>query len=181
MVSSKKKFVGSTLLKRETFSTKRARPIPVRLAGYREFGPLWTTTWGPVLGPARDWDFGDVDRTPADAFLEEIEPMLESSRRREITVFVHGFNTTFAGNTEVAAEFWHYYRDGVMMSFEWPSEGSMFAYDVDTANAEFAVRQFRLLLQFLAERTSAERRCKGRTSAGRARWPPRAGPNPSKP
>ena len=41
-----------------------------------------------------------------------------------------------------------------MISFDWPSEGSLFSYQVDKANADFAVRQLRKLLEVLAE-TSA--------------------------
>ncbi len=48
-------------------------------------------------------------------------------------------------------------RDEVMISFDWPSKGSMFSYEVDKANATFAIRQFRVLLEFLAENTSVER------------------------
>jgi esterase/lipase superfamily enzyme len=56
----------------------------------------------------------------------------------------------------MTAEFWHYMgRDGVAVSFDWPSRGSLFSYQVDKANANFAIRQFRRLLEFLAANTSA--------------------------
>jgi esterase/lipase superfamily enzyme len=48
-------------------------------------------------------------------------------------------------------------RDDVFISFDWASKGSVFSYEVDKANATFAIRQFRELLEFLADNTSAER------------------------
>lgn len=44
-----------------------------------------------------------------------------------------------------------------MMSFEWASKGSLFSYEIDKANANFAIRQFRELLEFLADKTSGDR------------------------
>ena len=128
------------------------------VTAYEEFGPLWSTAWPPNYRFDRDWDAPGMDREPADRFVEAIEVMLSISRRRQITVYVHGFNTEFTGNLEVTSEFWHYMaRDEVMISFDWPSRGSLFSYQVDKANANFATRQFRELLEFLAASTSASR------------------------
>jgi esterase/lipase superfamily enzyme len=144
-------------LKRESRAEQRTRDLEIRLASYEEYGPLWSTAWPPDYRFDRDWNAPTVDREPADRFIEAVEDMLDSSRLRQITIFVHGFNTKFATNLEVAGEFWHYMaRDGVMMSFDWPSKGNVFSYQVDKANADFAVRQFRRLLEFLAAHTSAD-------------------------
>lgn len=99
-----------------------------------------------------------MDRGPGDRFVEAIDEQLALSEQEQITVYVHGFNTTFDENLIRASEFWHYMsRDEVMISFDWPSKGSLFSYEIDKSNASFAVRQFRELLEFLAEHTSVER------------------------
>lgn len=145
-------------LVRESRAGTRRRAVAIDLAEYEEYGALWTTAWPPDLRYAREWDAPDVDRAPAVEFVTAIEAMLAVSRRKQVTVFVHGFNTEFGANVAIAGEFWHYMaRDGVMISFDWPSDGSMFSYQEDKANAEFAIRQFRLLLEFLADATTAER------------------------
>jgi esterase/lipase superfamily enzyme len=137
---------------------KRGKDPVVALASYEEYGPLWSTFWPPSYRFDRDWQAPGIDREAADRFVEAIEAMLTDSRRRQITIYVHGFNTTFANNVMMAGEFWHYMaRDGVMMSFDWASRGSVFSYEVDKANANFAIRQLRCLLEFLAEHTSADR------------------------
>jgi esterase/lipase superfamily enzyme len=143
-------------LTRESRAEKRKKNPQVVVTAYEEFGPLWSTAWPPDYGFDRGWDAPSVDREPAERFVEAIEAMLDSSRRRQITIYVHGFNTKFAGNLEITSEFWHYMaRDGVVMSFDWPSKGSVFSYQVDKANSAFAIRQFRRLLEFLAANTSS--------------------------
>ena len=142
----------------ESRAGKRTSEPAVALAAYEEFGPLWSSAWPPDFRFDPGWDGAGVSREAGDRFVAEIEAQLEGSRRRQITVYVHGFNTTFEGNTVMAGEFWHYMaRDGVMISFDWASRGSVFSYEADKANANFAVRQFRILLEFLADHTTAER------------------------
>ncbi len=145
-------------LVKESMAAKRSHNPEIKLTAYEEYGPLWSTVWPPDIRFHRDWNAPDVDRGPGDRFVGAIEEHLALSRRKQITVYVHGFNTKFDNNLKLVSEFWHYMsRDEVMISFDWPSKGSMFSYEVDKANANFAIRQFRELLEFLAANTSAER------------------------
>ena len=145
-------------LVKESMAAKRSHNPEIKLTAYEEYGPLWSTAWPPDFRFHRDWDAPGVDRGPGDRFVEAIERHLAISRRKQITVYVHGFNARFDKNLKLASEFWHYMsRDEVMISFDWPSKGSLFSYEVDKSNANFAIRQFRELLEFLAAYTSAER------------------------
>lgn len=142
----------------ESCVKKRSKDPEVLVVSYEEFGPLWTTAWPPNIRFDRDWDAEGLDREPANRFVEAIDAELSRSRRRQITVYVHGFNTTFGGNLTIAGEFWHYMaRDEVLISFDWPSKGSLFSYEDDKANSYFAIRQLRKLLEFLASETTASR------------------------
>ena len=142
----------------ESMVAKRSHNPEIALTAYEEYGPLWSTAWPPDFSFERDWDAAGIERGPADRFVEAIEEHLARSRRKEITIYVHGFNTKFEENLKRASEFWHYMeRDEVLVSFDWASKGSLFSYEVDKANANFAIRQFRELLEFLATDTSAER------------------------
>jgi hypothetical protein len=144
-------------LVKESMAAKRSHNPEIKLTAYEEYGPLWTTVWPPDIRFHRNWNAPGVDRGPSDRFVAAIERHLALSRRKQITVYVHGFNTKFANNLKLVSEFWHYMsRDEVMISFDWPSKGSMFSYEVDKANANFAIRQFRELLEFLAANTSAK-------------------------
>ena len=92
---------------------------------------------------------------PADRFLTRVNERLAESRSGDITVFLHGYNTQFGPNQVVAAGIHHYLgRDGVFISYAWPSVGSLLGYGADKGNAAYSVRAFRLFLQFLAEATA---------------------------
>ena len=83
---------------------------------------------------------------------------LAQSRQKDIFVFIHGYNTTFEGNTTVAAELRHYLgADSVFISYAWPSRGKLLAYGKDKASARDSTRSFRLFLQFLADNTDARK------------------------
>ena len=91
-------------------------------------------------------------------FVGEINEQLARSARKDVYVFVHGFNTTVRGNTMLAGALWHYLgRDGAMVSFEWPSRASMFDYSIDKASARVSVLRLRLLFRIIHELTDAER------------------------
>jgi esterase/lipase superfamily enzyme len=141
---------------RESRAVKRQHDPKLAVTAYEEFGPLWSTLWPPDLRFHRDWDPTDANREPAGRFVAAVEALLDDSHRRRITIYVRGFHTQFGENLMLAGEFWHYLaRDGVMISFDWASRDSLFSYEVDKANARFADRQLRCLLEFLAARTSA--------------------------
>jgi len=91
-------------------------------------------------------------------WLASLNAALDAGAGSDILVYVHGFNTNFLVNTGMAAEMWHYAgREGAVVSFAWPSRYRLLGYGADKANADYAVRHLRLLLEFLAERSNAER------------------------
>ncbi len=144
-----------TMLKEESLAADRSGKPEIRLTGYEEYGTLWTTVPPPDYGFDRDWTAPDADRAPAQAFAEALHEQFEQSGASTVTIYVHGFNTKFDGSLGIAAELWHYMgRRGAMLSFAWPSEHSLFKYEVDKANAAYSTRQFRKTLEFLANETS---------------------------
>ncbi len=140
----------------EASRQKRRSSSPIiRLRAFEEYGVLWSSVPPPNLGFDRDWTAPDADRSPADQFVADIEQQFELTQTNRIYIFVHGFNTSYTDNIGLAAEFWHYLgRHGVMINFSWPSKHSVFSYQEDKANAAYATRQFRKLLEFLAAETS---------------------------
>jgi esterase/lipase superfamily enzyme len=75
---------------------------------------------------------------------------------REVTVFVHGFNTNFAEGLYRHAQMAHDFNaPGVSVSYAWPSAGSLGAYGFDRESALFARDGLERLLTLLA-RSNAE-------------------------
>jgi esterase/lipase superfamily enzyme len=112
-------------LHRASVAENRAEnPVP-RLTKLEDLGPLWSTI-PPVPGRLiRNPETIPGDTAPAMRFLKEVNAKLTPAGTRNIYVFVHGYNTEFAHNHEVAAQLYHYLgRDGVFMSYAWPTSRS---------------------------------------------------------
>ncbi len=90
-------------------------------------------------------------------WVRAVKQQLDKSPQRNITIFVHGYNTTFINNTLLAAEIFHYLgRRGAMISFEWPSESRILGYVADTGNANYSTRSFRAMLSNIAKECDAD-------------------------
>jgi esterase/lipase superfamily enzyme len=133
----------------QALRAKREHEPSLAFSGYEEFGSLWTDI--PPLDAA-----SVEDPVVTARFAAALRADLAESELNEIYIFVHGFNTKLLRNTEIAAEL-HYYlgRRGAIISYEWPSRGSLFKYEADKAAAAYSVRYFRQLMAFLARETDA--------------------------
>ncbi|MGI1660633.1 alpha/beta hydrolase [Palleronia sp. KMU-117] len=93
------------------------------------------------------------------AFLRAVNARLAERPRgdREITLFVHGFNSNFAEGIYRHAQMAHDFRSpGISVSYAWPSAGSVRSYGFDRESALFARDGLEETLELLA-RSNAER------------------------
>jgi esterase/lipase superfamily enzyme len=75
-----------------------------------------------------------------------------SDTRRDVLVFIHGYNTSFDYAVMVLAQVTHDIQfSGLPLAFSWPSNGSVFRYDDDEANAANSVGAFTETLQTLID------------------------------
>lgn len=82
---------------------------------------------------------------------------MDRSGNRNLTIFVHGYNTEFIDNTLLAGEIFHYIgRQGAMLSFEWPSESRLLGYIADKGNANYSTRLFRALISNVAKECNVD-------------------------
>lgn len=92
------------------------------------------------------------------AFLSVLNARLAARRPgdREVTLFVHGFNTNFAEGIYRHAQMAHDFGSpGVSVSYSWPSAANVFAYGFDLESALFARDGMERVLGLLA-RSNAE-------------------------
>ena len=91
-------------------------------------------------------------------FTQRVNRLLEKSRKKEIFLFVHGYNSNFEEPLLMTSQFWHFtgYR-GAFIAYSWPSFHKETAYlgDVDTALA--SARTFRIFLEYLARATEVQK------------------------
>ena len=95
-----------------------------------------------------------------DRFFEEVGQRVAGSKRKEVFVFIHGFNVSFEGGAQRAAQLAADLSiDGAPILYSWPSKASVLAYGDDEKEAEVA-SQIAELAQFLddvARRSGADR------------------------
>ncbi|MBX7105230.1 MAG: alpha/beta hydrolase [Gemmataceae bacterium] len=97
-----------------------------------------------------------VDRMPADPFYADLSQAVARCPRREIMVFIHGYNQTFAEAARRTAQLAYDLEfDGPALFFSWPSQGGLVQYPVDEANVEWATPDLRDFLRDLATKSGA--------------------------
>ncbi len=105
-----------------------------------------------ALGPG-DTVAGSAD---AHAFFATVNKALAASQNSELVVYVHGANNTVARASAQAAQLRHFTgRRVVMVSFLWPSTGSILRYFTDVGHAAASVAPFARAIEALAEHTHA--------------------------
>jgi esterase/lipase superfamily enzyme len=89
-------------------------------------------------------------------FFAMVNHALALSPGREVVVYVHGANSPVPRAVAQAAQFQHFAtRRVVVVSFMWPSVGSILRYLTDVGSAAASVEPFAQLLQALAANTNA--------------------------
>ncbi len=122
------------------FSTRRERKaeIPLRLGNTTEIATL-------------------PGKRAAD-FSREINRSLADHKYKEIVLYVHGAKSSFFKACVQGAQFHHFMvREGVLVSYSWPSTGRFLSYDKDVELAAQSVGKFAELVEFLATRTDARK------------------------
>jgi esterase/lipase superfamily enzyme len=93
-------------------------------------------------------------------FLDELSSRLAHSGRKQVYVYVHGFNNTFEDAVYTSAELWHFLgRQGVPICYTWPAgrglSGQGYVYDRESS--EFTVFHLKQLLRALGRCRDVEK------------------------
>ncbi len=95
------------------------------------------------------------------AFQGEIQRRLAISPKKEVMLYVHGFNETFATSAFTAAELCHFFgREQVCSFFTWPASSTgnfLISYTTTTESAEYAVDHLKKTLRMIAATPGLER------------------------
>jgi esterase/lipase superfamily enzyme len=102
----------------------------------------------PIVNPEVQNQFD----TTATEFKKEIIRRLARSNRKDIVIYVHGFNNTFDESITNLAEIWHFMgRQGVPLVYSWPAaHGGLFGYFIDRESGEFTIFHLKNMLRLLA-------------------------------
>ncbi|MGF6177732.1 alpha/beta hydrolase [Ensifer sp. 4252] len=91
----------------------------------------------------------------------EVAGRLATAKRKEVVVFIHGYNNSFDDAALATAEICRSLQDEfVCVVMTWPaagSGGSFFGYNIDRESGEFAVADFKKAIRIIARTTGVER------------------------
>lgn len=98
-----------------------------------------------------------VERKPDDEYFALLRERIESSPRREVFIFVHGYNVTFEAAARRTAQIAHDVQfAGAPIFFSWPSQGGLLKYAVDENNAQWTVPNLKRFLLDVVHRSGAQ-------------------------
>jgi esterase/lipase superfamily enzyme len=99
----------------------------------------------------------DAASQEARRFFGLVNGALAQSLDKDLTIYVHGVNTSVETAAAQAAQYRHFTgRNSVVLVFSWPSTANIFRYLTDVANTRLSVPLFARLVELLARHTDAE-------------------------
>ncbi|HEX6100388.1 MAG TPA: alpha/beta hydrolase [Thermoanaerobaculia bacterium] len=95
--------------------------------------------------------------TPPDEFTARAKQVLSRGAKKEVLLFVHGYNVTFADAVMRTAQIaYDLHFEGLPTLYSWPSEGSLPRYAVDETNVTWSRPRFASFLNLLREQLGAD-------------------------
>jgi len=145
-------------LREQSRLAERTREVNLELGQVREIGAFPEEPYlivraegGPVV---RDRQVLGRHAQARSALQDEIQHRIARTPKREVLLYVHGFNETFATAAYTAAELCHFLgREPVCAFFTWPASstgGFLTSYVSTTESAEYAVEHLKKSLRVLA-------------------------------
>ena len=134
----------------------RTEKYPIRVTSVDEWGIMESTV--PFWIDVELENDGSPPPDATERYARTINAKLAQSEQKDVYIYVHGYKVVYENPILVAAELWHFLGyDGAFIAYAWPSTPSKFAYIKDSDTSAGYSRNFRLLLELLAEKTDAER------------------------
>ncbi len=152
------------VLVKESTATQRVNSLQLKLGPTTELGRFPAIPYEVVVAP------DGIRRVPAvveaygkakQQLQAEIARRLANAHRKDVVLFVHGYNTSFESAALTMGEMCHFLgRDFVCGIFTWPAgghQGALFGYDVDRESAEYAVEDLLKVIRIVGRTPGVER------------------------
>lgn len=151
-------------LVQNSLSHPRGQQIEMAMGPIRELGryPIepYLLQVIPAGGVERSTYAVEQHRRAEQALQAEVQRRLEDAPTRQVMLYVHGFNETFASAAFTAAELCHFLgRAHVCAFFTWPSStrgNPLISYTSTTESAEYSVGHLKKAIRTLAQTPGVE-------------------------
>jgi esterase/lipase superfamily enzyme len=152
------------LLVRESTATERETPLRLGLGRTEEkgrFPPIPYELSAVPQGRVRAPVVVEAYEKAKQQLQAEIARRISSARRKEVVLFVNGYNTSFEDAALTMGELCHFLgREFVCGIFTWPAGGRagiLFGYEVDRESAEYATEDLVKAIRIIAGTPGVER------------------------
>ena len=140
---------------------RRDTELNLELVATREIGRTPPTPFPyTARGGFFEYDSEVVEqvRDVAERFDQEVNRRLALTPRKEVLLYVHGYNNDFRDAALTWAGMWHFFgREGVPVLYTWPAGfGGLAGYAYDRESGEFTVHHLKMLLRVLARNPRVE-------------------------
>jgi esterase/lipase superfamily enzyme len=128
----------------------RSDRYPIKVQNATEWGILERTVpfWVDLSMVPDEINTDDA----TERFAEAINAQLALSRNKDVYIYTHGYRVVFENPLLVSTELWHFLGyDGVFIAYAWPSTPSRWAYIKDSDTSDGFARNFRLLVETIAQ------------------------------
>jgi len=151
-------------LREESRLAKRTRPVDLELGKVQQLGAFpnepYTVLRTPDGALLRDRaELARYDEAKGE-LMREVERRLATAPKKQVLLYVHGFNETFASAAYTTADLCHFLgREDVCAFFTWPasSTGSfLISYTTTTESADYAVEHLKKTIRILAATPGVE-------------------------
>ena len=156
--------VSWDVLAKESTATQRVAPLRLKLGPTTELGRFPAIPYAVTVAP------DGIRRVPAvveahekakQQLQAEIARRIAIARRKEVVLFVHGYDSSFESAALTMGEMCHFLgRDFVCGIFTWPAggrRGTSLGYNFDRESSEYAVADLVKAIRLVARTPGVER------------------------
>ena len=151
-------------LERQSRLAQRTRGVNLNLGETKELGrfpPIPYQLQTTPSGIVRTAQVMDDHRKTRTRFETELRRRLEQSPSKDVVLYVHGFNETFASAAYTSAELCHFFgRRDVCAFFTWPASSTGFllrSFTTTTESAKFSVGNLKRTIRMIAQTPGVDR------------------------
>ena len=149
-------------LARASRTTERKKKLLLTLATPTEIHRFPATPFDFTIegnGLVEDAESREAMARAKEALRAEVLRRLARTPKKEVLLYIHGFNNDFDETAFDLAEIWHFMgREGVPILYSWPAGyGGAAGYGYDRESGEFTVLHLKQLLRALADIPEVER------------------------
>ena len=140
-------------LRRFTLAEERDKTYSLNIGDVREIGVLARSS---TMFSSADAASGVPDAASRE-FSSLVNDKLAISPKKDVYIYVHGYNVGFNKPILTSAQLWHFLGyNGVFISFNWAATPDGLAYAADLETAYLSAYHLRDLLELLAEETEVD-------------------------